>query len=73
MAAQEIQALLASSRELAALGRNINQIAHALNSAFHETERVKLEQLAAVHGAVLENRAAIRALVRASQNAWDAG
>lgn len=72
MATQEIQALLRSGRELAALGRNLNQIAHALNSAFHETERVKLDQLEALQLAVLQNRAAIRALVRASQNAWSA-
>lgn len=72
MTADELAALQASSRELAAIGRNINQIAHALNSAFHETERVKLEKLAELRQVITGNRAAIRALVRASQNAWEA-
>lgn len=64
--------LLASNRELAAIGRNLNQIARALNSAFHETERVKLEKLAELRQAITVNRLAVRALVRASQNAWEA-
>jgi len=68
----ELRSLQASSRELAAIGRNINQMAHSLNAAFYETERVRLDKLADVHRAVVENRAAIRALVRASQNAWEA-
>ncbi|OJZ69124.1 hypothetical protein B375_0211735 (plasmid) [Xylella fastidiosa 6c] len=72
MTEEEIKVLLASNRELAAIGRNINQIAHVLNSAFHETERVRLDKLAELHQALVENRAAIRALVRASQNAWQA-
>ncbi|MDC6409537.1 MobC family plasmid mobilization relaxosome protein [Xylella fastidiosa subsp. multiplex] len=75
MTEEEIKVLLASNRELAAIGRNINQISHALNSAnsaFHETERVRLDKLAELHQALVENRAAIRALVRASQNAWQA-
>jgi hypothetical protein len=40
MTDQELAVLQASDRELAAIGRNINQIAKALNEAFHETERV---------------------------------
>ncbi|WCF29588.1 plasmid mobilization relaxosome protein MobC [Xylella fastidiosa] len=75
MTEEEIKVLLASNRELAAIGRNINQIAHVLNSAnsaFRETERVRLDKLAELHQVLVENRAAIRALVRASQNAWQA-
>ncbi len=72
MNADEVKALQASSRELAAIGRNINQMAHLLNATFHETERVRLDKLAEVHRAVVENRATIRALIRASQNAWEA-
>ncbi|MDG5827074.1 plasmid mobilization relaxosome protein MobC (plasmid) [Xylella fastidiosa subsp. pauca] len=60
MTEEEIKVLLASNRELAAIGRNINQIAHVLNSAFHETERVRLDKLAELHQALVENRAAIR-------------
>lgn len=72
MADDELAVLLASNRELAAIGRNINQIARSLNEAFHETERVRLDKLAELHRALVENRTAIRSLVRASQNAWEA-
>jgi hypothetical protein len=65
-----LNALHASTRELAALGRNINQIARALNAAFYEKDRVKLAQLDALRQLIDRNRAAIRNLVRASQQAW---
>lgn len=70
MTDDELAGLLASNRELAAVGRNINQIARALNEAFHETERVKIERLAQLRDAIVKQRAAMRALVRASQNSW---
>ncbi len=72
MTEAELAALHASARELAALGRNINQIARAINAAFHEVERVRLDRLELLSQAIADNRAAIRALVRASQGAWDA-
>ena len=72
MTDKELAVLQASNRELAAIGRNINQIAKALNEAFHETERVRLDTLAALNQSITENRAAIRSLVRASQQAWEA-
>lgn len=70
MTRAELAELQTSSRELAAIGRNINQIAKALNEAFYETERVRLDTLAELSKSITENRAAIRALVRASRNAW---
>jgi len=72
MTDKELAVLQASNRELAAIGRNINQIAKALNEAFHETERVRLDTLADLSQSITENRAAIRSLVRASQQAWEA-
>lgn len=69
----ELAGLHESSRELAAIGRNINQIAKALNEAFYETERVRLDTLAELGEAIKTNRAAIRALVRASLRAWGVG
>ncbi|WP_265646135.1 plasmid mobilization relaxosome protein MobC [Verminephrobacter aporrectodeae] len=77
MTTDELVALQATSRELLAIGRNINQIAHALNSAalssaLHETERVKLENLTELRQVITKSRAAIRVLVRASQNSWEA-
>jgi hypothetical protein len=72
MTDNELAVLQASNRELAAIGRNINQIAKALNEAFHETERVRLDTLAALSHSITENRVAIRSLVKASQQAWEA-
>lgn len=68
----ELLELKASNRELAAIGRNINQIARAINNAFYETERLRLNKLSEISQAISENREAIRALVKASQNAWEA-
>jgi predicted HicB family RNase H-like nuclease len=69
---REIDAVEASNRELAAIGRNINQIARALNEAFFQTERVRLELLRDLAEVIEQNRAAIRGLVKASRNAWRA-
>jgi len=71
MTDDELAALNASTRELVAIGRNINQIAKAINTAFYETERVRLDKLSELSQVIKDNRAAIRALVRASQNAWE--
>jgi hypothetical protein len=67
----EIIALLASNRELAALGRNINQITKILNGNPYETEQVRLDKLADLSRAIANNRDAIFALVRASRQLWD--
>jgi hypothetical protein len=72
MTGTELVALEESNRELAAIGRNINQITRALNEAFHQTERVRLDKLAELDKAIKQNRCVIRDLVRASQNAWEA-
>ena len=66
----ELRGVLASNRELAAIGRNINQIAKAINEAFHETERVRLDALAEVAKAINHNKSAIRVLVQARKQAW---
>ena len=67
---EELQVLDESNRELAALGRNINQIARALNEAHFQTERVRLDRLAELSEQIERNRDAIFGLVRASNNAW---
>jgi hypothetical protein len=66
----EIAVLNSSARELAAIGRNLNQVAKALNESFHETDRVKLADLAELSKDIKLNRQAIRNLVRASLHAW---
>lgn len=78
MSNAELEGLQASGRELVAIGRNINQIAKSINQAnvIHpgafEKEWLPLIKLTELSQAITENRAAIRALVRASQNAWKA-
>lgn len=78
MSDAELEGLQASGRELVAIGRNINQIAKSINQAnvIHpgafEKEWLPLIKLTELSQAITENRAAIRALVRASQNAWKA-
>ena len=66
----EVQALRASNRELAAIGRNLNQIARRLNAAFHDTEQVRLGVLMRLTEVVDRQQASLHALVRASQGSW---
>ncbi|MGZ5009434.1 MAG: plasmid mobilization relaxosome protein MobC [Methylobacter sp.] len=66
----ELIALRTSNRELAALGRNINQIARALNRDSYEKEQIRLDRLADLDAAIDKNKKAVRALIRASQNTW---
>lgn len=66
-----LTSLVASSRELAAIGRNINQMTRSLNTTFHETEQIRLDTLAVLSDTIACNRTEIRALVRASQQAWE--
>jgi hypothetical protein len=66
----ELLAVEAVNRELGAIGRNINQIARALNEAHFQTERVRLDRLTELSEKIDSTREAIRGLVRASRNSW---
>lgn len=66
----EVEALLASNRELAAVGRNLSQVARALNASSQEIDKVQLATLTELSTAVTVNRSEIRRLVRASRQAW---
>jgi hypothetical protein len=66
----ELLAIEASTRELAAIGRNLNQLARVLNEAYFQTERIRLDRLDELSRCVTKTRAAISALVRASRNSW---
>lgn len=70
MSDAEIVALRESNRELAAIGRNLNQIARALNDNFNETDRLKLQLLDVLLESIKDNRGTIRALVRTSLKVW---
>lgn len=67
----ELLVLRASNRELVAIGRNINQIAKSLNRDFYETEQVRLDKLDELSRTIAATRNAVRALVKASQSAWE--
>ncbi|MBZ2207190.1 plasmid mobilization protein [Massilia soli] len=62
----EENALLASNRELAHLGRNINQIAQRLNSSNTAEDEMKALDLAALSATIGEHRAKVAALINAS-------
>ena len=66
----ELLAIETASRELAAVGRNINQIARTLDEAYFQTERIRLDKLAELSAKVTKTRAAIGALIRTSRRTW---
>jgi len=66
----EVIALAESNRQLAAIGRNLNQIARALNLAYHETGRIKLEQIESVIETIDGHRQHVAALISAAEGRW---
>jgi hypothetical protein len=72
MTDQELITLKATIRELIAIGRNINQMARALNESKNNTDKVKLTTLALLGESMKRNISAVRELVRASQQVWEA-
>lgn len=70
LAERELLELEECARQLAAIGRNLNQIARALHLAPHDTERVRLDRLQYLDASIQRTRDAIQALVRASRNVW---
>ena len=72
MADQELNNLKASIRELNAIGRNINQMARVLNESRNNTDKVNLDTLYLLGDSLKRNLSAVRELVRASQQVWEA-
>ena len=70
MVDQELNELRTNIRELNAIGRNINQMARALNESKNNTDKVKLDNLDLLRNYLDRNIASVRGLVRASQQAW---
>ena len=69
---QELAALKASIAELGAIGRNINQIAHALNRGEH-TAGPTVGNLHAVLRAITGLRDAFKAVITANLTSWGLG
>ena len=72
MAEQELITLKATIRELTAIGRNINQMARALNESRNNIDKVNLDTLYFLGDSLKRNLSAVRELVRASQQVWEA-
>ena len=70
MVDQELNELRTNIRELNAIGRNINQMARALNESKNNTDKVKLDNLDLLRTYLDRNIDFVRGLVRASQQAW---
>lgn len=73
MAGDELRALGDCNYELAAIGRNLNQIARVLNADQTETNRLKRNLIIALQSSISETQQTIRKLVRASNNTWSLG
>jgi predicted DNA binding CopG/RHH family protein len=72
MADQELITLKSTIRELTAIGRNINQMARALNESRNNVDKVNLDTLYLLGDSLKRNLSAVRELVRASQQVWEA-
>ena len=70
MTVPEIRVLNKAIYELSAIGRNLNQIARALNADLRETDRLKLSHLTALSILLEDIKTGMRQLVRESSNAW---
>lgn len=72
MTEKEVLALRALTRELSALGRNVNQIAKALNSAFDlvERSRINLDDLLRLEKGIDVTKRVVRTLIHKSQLSW---
>ena len=66
----ELAVIRESNQALLSLGRNLNQVARALNNAPHETERVKLAAINELRSAIEQTTSGLRALVRTSLGNW---
>lgn len=66
----ELAELRESNRQLAAIGRNLNQIAHAVNIDENNRQRLTGETLEALLGAVQREQRAVQAQVRVTLGRW---
>jgi antitoxin component of RelBE/YafQ-DinJ toxin-antitoxin module len=66
----EIDALMESNRQLAAIGRNLNQIARNLNLDLNASYQVTLEAIEALANDIKLHRGKVAALMDANLNRW---
>lgn len=68
--AAELAELRESNRQLAAIGRNLNQIAHAVNIDFRERTHLTGQTLEQLHASVLREQKAVKALASGTLGRW---
>lgn len=66
----EINSLRESNRELAAIGRNLNQIARVLNVEFRESDRLNREAIEALSSRIEEHKDMVAQLLDRNLNRW---
>ncbi len=71
--AAETEALIQSNRQLAAIGRNLNQLAKTLNLDPNASYQVTVESIEALTADIKEHRRAVASMVQSNLNRWGAG
>lgn len=66
----EIAVLRESNRELAAIGRNLNQVARALNIEFRESDKIKRESIEKLAERIEEHKDQVAGLLSRNMNRW---
>ncbi|MGO1845616.1 MAG: plasmid mobilization relaxosome protein MobC [Halomonas sp.] len=66
----EVSALRESNRELAAIGRNLNQVARALNIEFRESDRIKQESIEQLAERIEQHKDQVASLLSRNMNRW---
>ncbi len=68
--AAELDALRESNRQLLAIGRNLNQLAHAANIDFRHATSVTGETLDSLRVQLIEHQKKVRALIQSTLGRW---
>lgn len=66
----EVAALRESNRELAAIGRNLNQVARALNIEFGESDKLKQESIEKLAERIGQHKSLVAGLLSRNMNRW---
>ena len=66
----ETRALRESTRELSYAGRNLNQIAHALNMTMNARDKAAIELIAEINAKIDQTRNRIKAVLDQNLNRW---
>jgi hypothetical protein len=69
-AEEEIGALREANRQLSAIGRNVNQIAKALNTSLDDTDMAKAVEYQKMKVLLDSHRQEVKALIRANLKSW---